>query len=390
MPPAAMIFDYSSCVSFEEQSNNSMSNIAGIEVEAIEIMGDEEEKSGIVTMRISLVEEASPTRVSDIRMPPRSINTPTKLPQQHRPSLEGPTTPKGETGGSRYDFLTLSCGEKSLADSFDSTDEIKADSNEARLISRLAMNHIISYNPNTGLSEPMDIDDESYFLNETEAKYLDVLDKHLDETDPGMTKFSELDESPDGNYPRKNEARLDDILNHLVGIPCCECVIDRPAIKSILKPSKWTPANCSEWNCTPAAESGDNYNKGPSIVFKDVDIREFDMTLGNHPSATSGPPVRLDWESGKSQKVVSLEDYERAREPRRSRRQLKLSLQQRHGILVKQRGFSFEEVKSAWQDALEIRKQRKETLERGMGLMKWDEVWESTCRKVNRLVDGTV
>ena len=65
---------------------------------------------------------------------------------------------------------------------------------------------------------------------------------------------------------------------------------------------------------------------------------------------------------------------------------LKLSLQQRHTILVKERGFSFEEVKEEWQNALEIRRQRKETLERGLGLMKWDEVYESACRKFNRLI----
>jgi hypothetical protein len=122
------------------------------------------------------------------------------------------------------------------------------------------------------------------------------------------------------------------------------------------------------------------------VQFKDIDIREFQMTLGNHPSATSGPPVMLDWEYNPEPKMLDLETYEKAREPRRNRRQLKLSLQQRHIILVKERGFSFEEVKGAWQEALEVRKQRKETLERGLALMKWDEVWESTCRKFHRLV----
>ncbi len=112
------------------------------------------------------------------------------------------------------------------------------------------------------------------------------------------------------------------------------------------------------------------------------------MTLGNHPSATSGPPVMLDWAEPPSQETMALESYESNRPPRRNRRQLKLSLQQRHNILVKERGFTFEEVKGAWQEALEIRKQRKETLERGLALMKWDEVWESTRRKVSRLIDG--
>ena len=111
------------------------------------------------------------------------------------------------------------------------------------------------------------------------------------------------------------------------------------------------------------------------------------MTLGDHPAACSGPPVRLDWDASLQFYEVDIEKYERLRLPRRNRKQLKLSLQQRHNILVKERGFSFEDVKGAWHDALEIRRRRKETLERGLALMKWDEVWESTCRKFNRLVD---
>jgi hypothetical protein len=86
----------------------------------------------------------------------------------------------------------------------------------------------------------------------------------------------------------------------------------------------------------------------------------------------------LDWEALPAHNVMELEDYKWAWEPRQNWWQLKLSLQQRHVILVEERGFSFEEVKGAWQEALlAVRKQRKMTLKRGLALMKWDEVWES-------------
>ena len=39
----------------------------------------------------------------------------------------------------------------------------------------------------------------------------------------------------------------------------------------------------------------------------------------------------------------------------------------------------------AWQEALDVRKGRQETLERNPALLKWDEAWESVCRKVNRV-----
>jgi hypothetical protein len=141
--------------------------------------------------------------------------------------------------------------------------------------------------------------------------------------------------------------------------------------RSVLRKPKWTKVQNDFCEVAPEVDWACNYrspvvrSENRRVRFQNVEIREFKMTLGNHPSATSGPPVMLDWELFSPRKVLSLDGYERTRPPRRKRRHLKLSLHQRHTILVKERGFSFEEVKSAWQEALEIRKQRKETLKRG-------------------------
>lgn len=83
--------------------------------------------------------------------------------------------------------------------------------------------------------------------------------------------------------------------------------------------------------------------------------------------------------------VVDLETYEKARQPRRTRRQLKLSFEARRGILERDRGFTVEEVKKAWSEALLIRKQRQETRQRTPQQQMFDEVYESACRKANRM-----
>lgn len=83
--------------------------------------------------------------------------------------------------------------------------------------------------------------------------------------------------------------------------------------------------------------------------------------------------------------VVDLETYEKARQPRRTRRQLKLSFEARRGILERDRGFTVEEVKKAWSEALLIRKQRQETRQRTPQQQLFDEVYESACRKANRM-----
>jgi hypothetical protein len=106
------------------------------------------------------------------------------------------------------------------------------------------------------------------------------------------------------------------------------------------------------------------------------------MTLGNHPSATSGPPVMLD--SVASERTVDLDEYEHNRGPRRKRRQLKLSYKERKAYLTNECGYSTMEIQKEWAEALEIRKQRHETLNRGILLMAFDDVYESACRKMNR------
>lgn len=120
-----------------------------------------------------------------------------------------------------------------------------------------------------------------------------------------------------------------------------------------------------------------------SVSFDTVDIKEFPMTLGDHPSAASGPPVTLDWEKIESERCVALDDYEASRTPRRSRRQLKLSLRDRKGILQKQ--FSAAEVNKAWQEARQIREQRRETIQRGMMMMFLDDMVETTNRRVGKI-----
>ena len=120
------------------------------------------------------------------------------------------------------------------------------------------------------------------------------------------------------------------------------------------------------------------------VSFSQLDIHEFSMTLGDHPSATTGPPVMLDWEAEAEEKVVDLEHYETSRQPRRSRRRLKLTYDERRKILEKEKGFSSQQVNEAWNEALRIREQRNETLQQGPLSMLFDDFSESANRKFRR------
>jgi hypothetical protein len=122
-----------------------------------------------------------------------------------------------------------------------------------------------------------------------------------------------------------------------------------------------------------------------SVSFDTVDIKEFPMTLGDHPSAASGPPIALNWDVVERERSFKLDEYEASRSPRRTRRQLKLSLRDRKGILQKQ--FTAEEVLMAWSEAKAIREQRKETVQRGLFMMLVDDVVETANRRAKRISD---
>lgn len=147
--------------------------------------------------------------------------------------------------------------------------------------------------------------------------------------------------------------------------------------------------------CEPCAPKS-VLRKGPrpreagsrNVSFKDIDIKEFNMTLGHHPSAVTGPPVSLDWDHVSSQRTMSLDEYEESRAARRDRRRLKLSYKQRQALLSQQ--FTQEEINKEWAQALTIRQQRQETLQRGPLSMIVDDFFESANRKASRLTNGIV
>lgn len=317
------------------------------------------------------------------------------------------------------------------AESFDSTDEIIEGSNEMKLMRRVVEKQRIGkqidfqqiQRQDSNMSDTNSVNANDVFVpieDSKEMEYLNVLDQHLNQTNPRALDYDHLEDETEDSHPKKYQANLDDIIEHLCAAPCGGCMpvvdpMDDGILasggypRSVLRKPKYSSPDLytskfrledqpilirssSEYNPTSPNDSGILHRN--TVRFQHVDIRLLKMTLGNHPSATTGPPVMLDGELAEprhlARKIMALEQYEQERPPRRKRRQLKLTLQQRHNILVKERGFSFEEVKGAWQESLQIRRQRKETLERGLAMMKWDEVWESTCRKLGRLVDVTL
>ena len=114
-----------------------------------------------------------------------------------------------------------------------------------------------------------------------------------------------------------------------------------------------------------------------SVSFSQLEIREYDICLSDHPSCSYGPPIQLDWDYT-TQRVVDIEDYESQRQrsnfPMLSYNARKFMLQQ----------YSPQELQEAVREVDRVKRQRLVTD------LLWpahplDELWEDIVRHVRGL-----
>lgn len=98
--------------------------------------------------------------------------------------------------------------------------------------------------------------------------------------------------------------------------------------------------------------------------FSKIEIREYNITLGDNPGGAKGPPVSLDWKYNKSNSIsLDLEDYEEKRPPRRTKTELYMQESIRKWRLMKEKGYSLKEMEKAAKTAEGIRKSRRKSLQ---------------------------
>lgn len=132
-----------------------------------------------------------------------------------------------------------------------------------------------------------------------------------------------------------------------------------PSSKMPRKPSL---KKVSSFLGNPKNETADGEMK-PSVSFSNLQIREYDVTIGDNPSCSYGVPISLGWDYQETE-VVPLEKYERARSnkfPRRKSRQLVLSYNVRKYMLLKTAGYTKAELREAMEEVKRIKHERKMT-----------------------------
>lgn len=102
---------------------------------------------------------------------------------------------------------------------------------------------------------------------------------------------------------------------------------------------------------TDAADSDsdvsvDRCHVAKRVGFANVQVREYSVTIGDHPCCTMGCPLSLDWDYA-AESVTPLDRYEAQRPQRRSRHDLRTTAAQRMQILSEDGGVSDGELRRA-------------------------------------------
>jgi hypothetical protein len=144
-------------------------------------------------------------------------------------------------------------------------------------------------------------------------------------------------------------------------------------------------ASSQSLHCSSSLSSKTELSK--KVRFRKLEIIEFPIVLGNSPAVSQGAPIGLGSEE-LSCRTVDIYQYDiLVGDERRSRDDLKLSVSDRAGMLLRA-GYTIDEIVEAVELAEHDRKLREESLQN----QKWDRVNElmlRTGRKVKRVLSVT-
>jgi hypothetical protein len=83
----------------------------------------------------------------------------------------------------------------------------------------------------------------------------------------------------------------------------------------------------------PKEESQQSHQRRKSVSFSNLEIRNYEQVIGDHPCCKIGCPLSLGWDYSESS-CVSLDQYEESRAPRRPRGELLTTCEERRDILL--------------------------------------------------------
>lgn len=159
--------------------------------------------------------------------------------------------------------------------------------------------------------------------------------------------------------------------------------------KSILKRTddrEWSTSSGKSAMSTDCSDSEDSTmsttSANANVKFSLIEIRDYDVTLGDNPSCVYGPPISLDWEY-EVRDPICINAYEEARPVRRKMHQMHMLSRHRAILLKTKAGVTDDEIEMVMEEMKQIRKGRKMT-KMSLPFAKLQEAAESAQRKWSR------
>lgn len=143
----------------------------------------------------------------------------------------------------------------------------------------------------------------------------------------------------------------------------------------------------SSLKSTSTISTADLSSSNRKISFSSIEIREYNVTLGDSPTV-NGPPIQLDWSYNPEAQIYHLDDYEIVRSTqgiRRSKEEMLMTPSQRTDLLMREVGFSRGEIEKGARQARRAAKQRHRTIVT-LGRQPIEEALETTKRRWGKLI----
>ena len=115
---------------------------------------------------------------------------------------------------------------------------------------------------------------------------------------------------------------------------------------------------CSD--CVMMDEESNSFSPPAHVEFGVINVREYNVELGNHPDCRDGPPLALGWRY-RDLKRIDLETYEACRPPRRNPSELVMSFYERKCIL-RSSGVKDMEIYAAIEEVEKSNRDRLQTI----------------------------
>jgi len=122
-----------------------------------------------------------------------------------------------------------------------------------------------------------------------------------------------------------------------------------------------------------------------NVVFHEVTVRDYSITLGDHPNVSYGPPIMLSWDYLEYD-PLAIDEYEIHHEKRRNMRQMMLNYYRRRDMLLCYGEYNQEELRAAWKAVKKVKRQRYITRSyfTPLPVRVVEDACESAVRKIKR------